>query len=96
MQGNDEVAELLRVVEMQRKTLNDLIDPDVALKYDEEHGPSSAKMTSGQMLLAGFSGLFAKFEAEFSTLFEAFKKLQLSCVFETVELNQEQAFQVNF
>ena len=93
VQGNDEVAELHKVVEMQRKDLNDLIDPEVTSKYDEGHGPNE-KMTSGQMLLAGFSGLFAKFETEFSTLFEAFKKLQLSSLFSNIELNQQQAFQV--
>ena len=47
-------------------------------------------MTPGQMLLAGFSGLFMKVEAELSVLHDAFKKLHHVEGIEHVDLFQEQ------
>lgn len=76
---------------MLKRNLNALIEPEKTAESDKETDVGgTTKMTPGQMLLAGFSGLFAKVEAELCTFYDALKKLQPNEVFDSIELNQEQ------
>ena len=77
-----------------RKNLDKLIEPEKPSEIRNEVDSGSVRMTPGQMLLAGFSGLFAKVEAELSAFYEAFKKLQQNDVFDCIESNQEHLFKV--
>ena len=79
---------------MLRKSLDELIEPEKPSEILNDVDSSNVKMTPGQMLLAGFSGLFAKVEAELSAFYEAFKKLQHNDVFHSIDSNQEHHFKV--
>ena len=75
---------------MIRKNLNTLIEPEETAEEEKGTEAGNAKMTPGQMLLAGFSGLFAKVETEICAFYDAFKKLEPNETFDSIELNQEQ------
>lgn len=47
-------------------------------------------MTAGQMLLAGFSGLFTKVDGELLALYEIFRKLKVPEGYDNIDLQQEQ------
>ena len=47
-------------------------------------------MTPGQMLLAGFSGLFTKVDTELLSLYDNFRKMKSVDGIEHVDLHQEQ------
>lgn len=47
-------------------------------------------MSGGQMLLAGFSGLFTKVEVELSSLYETNRKMKVPDGFDHIDLLQEQ------
>jgi len=47
-------------------------------------------MNAGQMLLAGFTGLFTKVEGELLMLYDHFKRLKLNDGFESIDMQQEQ------
>ena len=73
-----------------RDNLNKIIEPEKMNDQDKEEETEEVKMSPGQMLLAGFSGLFAKVESELSALYDAYRKLQPLEVFEHLELHQDQ------
>ena len=75
--------------------MSDLIEPLKSSEVDVENDIDTPKMTSGQMLVAGFSGLFAKVEAELSGFYDAFRKLQLNGLTDSIDLSQEQNFTVS-
>ena len=90
IQSPDDVNEIHEILEALKKNVNDLIEPERTSEEDNEKDSSNTKMTPGQMLFAGFSGLFTKVETELSSFYDAFKKLQPNDSFDNIELNEEQ------
>ena len=89
-QNTEDLEDVYAVIDAMKSKLNRIAEPEDALENDKEEDPSNVKMTPGQMLLAGFNGLFTKVESELNALHETFKKLQTFEGMEHVDLQQEQ------
>ena len=70
--------------------LSKIIEPVVETENGKTENVGDTKMSPGQMLLAGFSGLFTKIESELGSLYDSFKKFQPSDSFENLDLHQDQ------
>ena len=67
-----------------------IVEPEDQTDNDKDEETSSGRMTPGQMLLAGFNGLFSKVELELNSLYDSYKRLQPFEGVEHVDLHQEQ------
>jgi len=84
--------EITNVIENLKVHFDQLLEPkEKDENHEHDEGSSSpVHMSAGQMLLAGFSGLFNKVELELSSLYEAYRKMKSPDGFDHIDLQQEQ------
>eukprot|EP00795_Rhopilema_esculentum_P008911 gene8911-16536_t len=89
-EATDDNQEVYSVIESMKDDLGKIIEPLVETENGKTENVGDTKMSPGQMLLAGFSGLFTKIESELGSLYDSFKKFQPSDSFENLDLHQDQ------
>lgn len=84
----DVTEEVTNIVNSLKNRLEQLVEADTEQDDSANHG--TPVMTAGQMLLAGFSGLFTKVDGELLALYEIFRKLKVPEGYDNIDLQQEQ------
>ncbi|XP_078611831.1 serine/threonine-protein kinase SMG1-like isoform X2 [Branchiostoma floridae x Branchiostoma japonicum] len=85
----DDYNDVLEIVETLRQKYEKLLQPEETETAENGLRPVTPNMTSGQMLLVGFNGLFTMAETELSSLLHLLDTLQVPAEWRKVDVVRE-------